>query len=64
MSLALAKWALVTRLLSMWMSCLTGIPLEQCVGAGSGLNGEGATQKYSVLKQSLERYTVTVRQKM
>ncbi|MGE4308960.1 nicotinate-nucleotide--dimethylbenzimidazole phosphoribosyltransferase [Bacteroides sp.] len=41
---------------SMWMSCLTGIPLEQCVGAGSGLSSEGVQRKYSVLKQSLERY--------
>ena len=28
---------------SLWMSCLTGIPLEQCVGAGSGLYGEAKT---------------------
>jgi nicotinate-nucleotide--dimethylbenzimidazole phosphoribosyltransferase len=27
------------------------------VGAGSGLSSEGVQRKYSVLKQSLERYT-------
>ncbi len=41
---------------SLWMSCLTGIPLEQCVGAGSGLNETGIRHKYNVLKQALENY--------
>lgn len=42
---------------SLWMSCLTGIPLLQCVGAGSGLSSEGVQHKYRVLKESQERYT-------
>lgn len=42
---------------SMWMSCLAGIPLDQCVGAGSGLSNEGIQHKYSILKQALDNYT-------
>lgn len=41
---------------SLWMSCLAGIPLEQCVGAGSGLNNAGIRHKYEVLRQSLDNY--------
>lgn len=41
---------------SMWMTCLTGIPLIDCVGAGSGLDNEGVRHKYNVLKQSLHQY--------
>ena len=40
---------------SLWMTCLTGIPLEQCVGAGSGLQGERLAHKYEVLRRSLDR---------
>ena len=42
---------------SLWMSCLTGIPLEQCVGAGSGLNNEGIQHKYNVLRRAFENYS-------
>lgn len=41
---------------SMWMTCLTSIPLEQCVGAGSGLDDAGIRHKYEILKQALEHY--------
>lgn len=41
---------------SMWMTCLTGIPLEQCVGAGSGLDAAGVLHKYEVLKAALDHY--------
>ena len=41
---------------SLWMACFTGIPLEQCVGAGSGLDSTGIRHKYEVLKHSLENY--------
>ena len=41
---------------SMWMTCLTQIPLIDCVGAGSGLDSEGVRHKYNVLKRSLENY--------
>ncbi len=41
---------------SLWMSFLTGIPLEICVGAGSGFDTEGVKRKYSVLKQAQDNY--------
>lgn len=41
---------------SLWMTCFTGIPLKQCVGAGSGLNQQGIRHKYEVLKRSMEHY--------
>ena len=41
---------------SMWMTCLTRIPLIDCVGAGSGLNTEGIKHKYNVLKEALDNY--------
>ena len=42
---------------SLWMTCLTDIPLLQCVGAGSGLNNEGIRHKYHVLQQALTNYS-------
>ncbi|MDR0745614.1 MAG: nicotinate-nucleotide--dimethylbenzimidazole phosphoribosyltransferase [Mediterranea sp.] len=42
---------------SVWMSYFTGIPLEKCVGAGSGLDSEGVRRKYSVLKRAMENYS-------
>ena len=41
---------------SLWMTYFTGIPLEQCVGAGSGLNQQGIRHKYEILKRSMENY--------
>lgn len=41
---------------SMWMTCLTGIPLVDCVGAGSGLDAEGLLHKYDVLSRALAHY--------
>jgi nicotinate-nucleotide--dimethylbenzimidazole phosphoribosyltransferase len=41
---------------SMWMTCFTGISLEKCVGAGSGLDSAGVRHKYKVLKQALDNY--------
>lgn len=41
---------------SMWMSLLTGISLDKCVGAGSGFDSEGVKRKYNILNQSLENY--------
>lgn len=41
---------------SMWMTCLTGIPLINCVGAGSGLNKAGVIHKYNILKAALDNY--------
>ena len=42
---------------SMWMTYLTGIPLSDCVGAGSGLSREGVEHKYNVLRRCMENYT-------
>lgn len=41
---------------SLWMSCLSGIPLDLCVGAGCGLDNNGVSHKYRVLKQALDNY--------
>lgn len=41
---------------SLWMSYFADIPLEQCVGAGSGLDHMGIHHKYEVLKQSMDNY--------
>ena len=41
---------------SMWMTCLTGIPLHDCVGAGSGLDASGISHKERVLAEALQRY--------
>ena len=40
---------------SLWMHLLLDIPLEQCVGAGAGLNNEGINHKLHVLQQCLKR---------
>lgn len=41
---------------SLWMTCFTDVPLDKCVGAGSGLDNKGINHKYNVLKQALENY--------
>lgn len=41
---------------SLWMTCFIGIPLEECVGAGSGLDNAGIRHKYNVLQQALDNY--------
>ena len=38
---------------SIWMSLLLNLPLEQCVGAGAGLNSEGIRHKLEVLRRSV-----------
>tara|TARA_Y100001937_G_scaffold12497_2_gene16011 strand:+ start:11495 stop:12646 length:1152 start_codon:yes stop_codon:yes gene_type:complete len=40
---------------SLIMHCLTGIPLEQCVGAGTGLNESGIHAKLAVLTKATRR---------
>ncbi len=42
---------------SMWMSFLANIPLEQCIGAGAGLDTDGVKHKYQVLKRALDNYS-------
>lgn len=41
---------------SMWMHFFTGIPLHECVGAGSGLGSSGIAHKYQVLNRAAQRY--------
>lgn len=41
---------------SIWMHLFTGISLNLCVGAGSGLDNIGINHKYNVLKKSVENY--------
>ena len=41
---------------SLWMARFTGIPLAECVGAGSGLDKAGVAHKLSVLQQSAANY--------
>ena len=41
---------------ALWMSCLTGVDLKECVGAGSDNTGKIISHKYNVLKQSLDNY--------
>lgn len=42
---------------AVWMSLLAHIPLEQCVGRGSGLNDAGVRHKYEVLRRAIENYS-------
>ncbi len=41
---------------SVWMHLMTGISLQQCVGAGAGLDDEGVRHKYDVLSRAVARY--------
>ena len=41
---------------AMWMHYLTNIPLESCVGAGSGLDSSGISKKLDVLMRSKQNY--------
>lgn len=41
---------------SVWMSSFTGIPIEECVGAGSGLDNDGIRHKVQVLKAAMDNY--------
>ena len=41
---------------SVWMSLFENVPLEECVGAGAGLDNEGISHKYDVLKRSVVKY--------
>lgn len=41
---------------SLWMTYFTGIPLKECVGAGSGLNSSGVEHKYNILRAAMDNY--------
>ena len=42
---------------SIWMSLLCGIPLAECIGAGSGLDSSGISHKQRILQQAIDNYT-------
>ena len=44
---------------SIWMSLFGNIPLNECIGAGAGLNDEGIRHKCQVLQKAVERYLKT-----
>ena len=44
---------------SVWMNVLGGVPLDKCIGAGSGLNSTGMSHKARVLAQAVERFLAT-----
>ena len=41
---------------SIWMSLFGGIPLEECIGAGAGLNNAGIRHKCEVLQQAVGKF--------
>ncbi len=45
---------------SLWMSLLLDIPLEQCVGAGAGLNTAGIQHKLQILRESVRENLSTL----
>lgn len=44
---------------SIWMHLFTGIPLQDCIGAGSGLDTEGVRHKYEILRKAVDGYDRT-----
>ena len=45
---------------SIWMHLFCKIPLEECIGAGAGLNMEGIRHKYEVLSQAVGNWQLAV----
>ena len=39
---------------SIWMHLFTGIPLQECIGAGAGLDTPGIRHKYDILSRALK----------
>lgn len=44
---------------SVWMSLLGGVPLDECVGAGAGLNDAGIRHKLDVLTRAVDKFKAT-----
>ena len=44
---------------SIWMHLFTDIPLQDCIGAGAGLNTDGIRHKYEILSKSLSNYRLS-----
>lgn len=51
---------------AVWMSLFADIPIDECVGAGAGLNNAGIRHKRDVLRSAIDNYTGSddVRSKM
>lgn len=45
---------------SIWMHLFTGVPLQECIGAGAGLDTPGIQHKYQVLSQAVNNYHLSV----
>lgn len=41
---------------SIWMHLFGQIPLQECIGAGAGLNNDGIRHKYDILSQAVSHY--------
>lgn len=41
---------------SIWMSLWGNIPLQECIGAGSGLNDEGIARKCAILQRAVDKF--------
>ena len=41
---------------SIWMHLLGNVPLDECIGAGAGLDNEGIRHKRKVLSEAVERF--------
>ena len=44
---------------SIWMHLFGNIPLDECIGAGAGLNAAGISHKREVLRKAVERFSPT-----
>ncbi|HAB41587.1 MAG TPA: nicotinate-nucleotide--dimethylbenzimidazole phosphoribosyltransferase [Porphyromonadaceae bacterium] len=42
---------------AVWMSLFADIPIDECVGAGAGLNNAGIRHKRDVLRSAIDNYT-------
>ena len=45
---------------SIWMHLFTGVPLDECIGAGAGLDSPGIRHKCAVLARAVERWETFV----
>ncbi len=44
---------------SIWQHLFCNMPLKECIGAGAGLNSEGISHKYEVLKDAVDKYRLS-----
>lgn len=47
---------------SIWMHLFGNIPLDECIGAGAGLNAQGISHKSKVLNAAVERFKANCQQ--